>query len=281
MKKIIPIVLAVIAFLIVLVLLTPPAQVKVVVAAEDLFMGHVLLAEDMIIRSYPKEVIPQDVVTDPSSVVGLTLLINRSQGDMLRKTSIGVESIALQPDERAVAINVDNASGFAGLLRPGNRVGISAILTVKNQSNDGTYSKVTIENLRVLYLSPEFKAIDPNAVNEIPKGKSGTVVMTERNDSGVVILAVSITASNIVYDFSKVEPSMGIKNRVVNAVELLTSLDAADNARLYLYLMPLNAKEMTTSGLWLPELVILPYKPTPTINPILIGSQTPIPNGAK
>jgi len=56
---------------------------------------------------------------------------------------------------------------------------------------------------------------------------------------------------------------------VVNAVELLTSLDAAENAQLYLYLMPLNAKAMTTSGLWLPELVILPVKPTPTVAPIL------------
>lgn len=277
MKKIIPIVLAVIAFLVVLVLLTPPAQVKVVVAAKDLVMGHVLIAEDMIIRSYPKEVIPQDVVTDPASVAGLTMLINRSQGDMLRKSSIGVESLALQSNERAVAINVDNASGFAGLLRAGDKVGISAIITVRNQSSDGTYSKVTIENLRVLYISPEFKAIDPSAVNEVPKGKSGTVVMTERKESGVVVLAVSITDSTIVYDFSKVEPALGTKSKVVNAVELLTSLDAADNAMLYLYLMPLNAKPMTTSGLWLPELVILPYKPTPTISPNLIITQTPVP----
>ena len=277
MKKIIPIVLAVIAFLIVLVLLTPPAQVKVAIAAEDLAMGHVLAAEDMIIKSYPKEVIPQDVVTDPASVVGLTILISRSQGDLLRKSSIGVESLALQLDERAVAVNVDNASGFAGLLRAGDKVGISAIITLSNQSGEGTYSKVTIENLRVLYISPEFKAIDPSAVNEIPKGKSGTVVMIERKDSGVVVLAVSINASTIVYNFSKVEPALGIKNRVVNAVELLTSLDAADNARLYLYLMPLNAKAMTTSGLWLPELVILPIKPTPDQNPNLIVSETPVP----
>jgi pilus assembly protein CpaB len=279
MKKVIPIALAVIAFLIVLVLLTPPAQVKVAVAAADLPMGHVLTAEDIVIKSYPKEVVPQDVLTDPASVVGLTMLINRSQGDMLRKASIGVESLALQLDERAVAINVDNASGFAGLLRAGDKVGISAIITVKNQINEGTYSKVTIENLRVLYLSPEFIAIDPSAVNAIPKDKSGNVVIKERKGSGVVILAVSINANTIVYDFSKVEPALGIKNRMVNPIELLTSLDAADNAKLYLYLMPMNAKAMTTSGLWLPELVILPYQPTPTINPNQVVIQTPIPNG--
>ena len=266
MKKVIPIVLAVIVFFIVLLLLTPPAQVRVAAAAVDLAQGHVIVAEDMVVKSFPKEVVPQDVVTDPASLVGLIVMVSRSQGDMMRKSSVGVELLALQPDERAVAINVDNASGFAGLLRPGDKVGISAIIALSNLGNSETYSKATIENLRVLYLSPEFKATE---LNVAPKAGTGTVAAKERKVTGVVILAVSIEASTIVYDFTKVEPALGIKNRVVNAVELLTSLDAADNARIMLYLMPMNAKAMTTSGLWLPELVILPVKPTPTVAPVL------------
>ena len=273
MKKLIPIVLAIIAFFVVLLLLTPPAQVNVAVAAVDLTQGHVITAADLVLKAYPKEIVPQDAVTDPASAVGMTMMINRSQGDMLRKSSFGVQLLDLQPDERAVAINVDNASGFAGLLRPGDRVGISAIITINNLGSLGSYSKATIENLRVLYLSPEFKALDPNVVNQAAADKSAAV--NERKQSGVVILAVSTASSTITYDFSKVAPLLGIKNKVVNAVELLTSLDAADNAQLYLYLMPLNPKEMTTSGLWLPDLVILPYQPTPTITPnqIAVGAK--------
>ena len=279
MKKFIPILLAIITFIAVLIFLSPPAQVKVAVAANDLQMGHVLTADDIVIKSYPKEVIPSDIVTDPASVIGLTMLISRPMGDILRMSSIGVQSIALKPDERAVAITVDNASGMAGLLRAGDTVGISAIISVQNYEQSGTYSKIAIENLRVLYLSPEFKAIDPNLVNTVPKGTGGTVTVNERKSSGEVILAVSINANTIVYDFSEVEPSLGTKTRVVNAVELLTSLDAADNAKLYLYLMPQNAEEMVTSGLFLPDLVILPYKPTPTIDPSQFLQLTPVPIG--
>ena len=257
MKKILPIVLAVVAFLAVLVLLTPPAQSKVAVAVADLPMGHVLEAADMQLKSFPKDVLPDDVISDPASVVGLTMLTNRSMGDIIRKSSVGVEALALQPDERAVAINVENASGFAGLLRPGDRVGISAVMDVRDQAVEGSYGKTVIENLRVLYLSPEFKAIDPAAGTVKTGTTSGAL---DRKQSGVVILAVSVRDTTIVYDFSKTEPSLGIKNRSVNGVELLTSLDAAQNAQLYIYLMPMNAREMTTSGLYLPDLVILSRK---------------------
>lgn len=279
MKKFIPIILAIITFITVLIFLSPPAETKVVVAATDLQMGHVLTASDLVIKSYPKEVIPGDVVTDPGSVIGLTMLISRPVGDILRTSSVGVQSISLKPDERAVAITVDNASGMAGLLRPGDLVGISAIISVQNYELSGTYSKIAIENLRVLYLSPEFKAIDPNMVNTVPKGANGTVSVNERKPTGEVILAVSVNANTIVYDFSEVQPSLGTREKVVNAVELLTSLDAADNAKLYLYLMPLDAEQMVTSGLFLPDLVILPYEPTPTINPAQLMQITPIVSG--
>lgn len=258
MKKILPIALAVVAFLVVLVLLTPPAQSKVAVATADLPMGHVIEAADLLLKAFPKDVLPEDVISDPASVVGLTMLTNRSKGDIIRKSSVGVEALALQPDERAVAINVENASGFAGLLRPGDRVGISAVMNVRDQAVEGSYGKTVIENLRVLYLSPEFKAIDPAA--GVAKTGGSAAGALERKQSGVVILAVSVRDTVIVYDFSKTEPTLGTKSRSVNAVELLTSLDAAQNAQLYLYLMPMNAKEMTTSGLYLPDLIILARK---------------------
>jgi len=266
MKRIIPIALAVIAFVVVLIFLSPPAQVKVAVAADELSMGHVLAAEDMLIKSFPKDLMPSDIVTDPAIVMGKTILVNRSKGDILRMSSIGEGVISLQPDERAVAITVDNASGLAGLLRPGDRVGVSAIIIVRDVEGEGTFSKTTIENLRVLYLSPEFKANDPEDVEEAQQSASGIVTITNRKEQGVVLLAVPVTSETIVYDFSRSTPQLETKVKVVNVVELLTALEAADNATLSLYLMPHDPVDMVTSGLWLPELVILPYEPTPVIN---------------
>jgi hypothetical protein len=57
---------------------------------------------------------------------------------------------------------------------------------------------------------------------------------------------------------------------------MLNALEASSNAKLFLYLMPRNAEKMVTSGLWLPELIIKPYVPTPTLNPMLLEALVPV-----
>ena len=279
-KRILPIALALIAFLIVLLLLSPAPQVKVAIAAYDLLTGHTLALSDMVVKEYPKESVPSDVVSDPLKVVGLKLQVNRSKGDLIRLSIVGEQTLALQPDERAIAIEVNNASGLAGLLKAGDMVGVSAIVE-SSGTQRGTYSKSTVENLRVLYLSPEFTAADPQGLTKTDSKGNTVTVKEDRKDSGVVVLAVPIEAETVLYDFSEVQPALGRKVRVVNVVELLTALDAADNAELFLYLMPLNSKPMTTSGLWLPDLVILPYVPTPTLSPEGFIEATPQPGGGQ
>lgn len=280
LKRILPITLALIAFLVVLLLLSPAPQVKVAVAAKDLVTGHTLSLADMVIKEYPKESVPADAIKDPGKVVGLKLQINRAQGDILRLSAVGEQALALQPNERALAIEVNNASGLAGLLKPGDLVGVNAIVE-STGIQKGTYSKSAVENLRVLYLSPEFTASDPQGLTKTDSKGNTVTVKEDRKDKGVVVLAVPIEAETVIYDFSEVQPALGRKVRVVNVVELLTALDAADNAELFLFLMPLNSKPMTTSGLWLPDLVILPYLPTPTINPEGFVVGTPQPGGGQ
>jgi pilus assembly protein CpaB len=276
MKKILPILLAAVAFIVVLLILSPAPEENVLVAASDLTMGHILAEGDVVYATFPKEMVPEDAVYEPKEIIGLTLLTGRSQGDIIRKSNIGDQPMALAPNERAVAITVDNASGLAGLLRPGDMVGVTAVIDSGSIGEIGTYSKSAIENLRVLYLSPDFQATDEtnNVVTKETDNTTSTVE-TERKSEGALVLAVPIKAETIIYDFKDVEPELGTQKRMVNAVEMLIALEASDNAKLYLYLMPRNAEEMVTSGLWLPELVIKPYKPTPTVNPF--ASETPMP----
>jgi pilus assembly protein CpaB len=279
MKKYLPILLAAVAFIVVLLILSPAPEENVLVAANDLSMGQVLQESDVVYATFPKEMVPEDAVFEPSEVVGLTLLTGRSKGDIIRKSNIGTEPLALAPNERAVSITVDNASGLAGLLRPGDLVGVDAVISSGAIGESGTYSKATVENLRVLYLSPDFKAIDENNATVTKKTDNTTsTTQTERKSEGAVVLAVPIEAKTIVYEFKDVEPALGTQLRTVNAVELLIGLEASENAKLYLYLMPRDAENMVTSGLWLPELVIKPYKPTPTVNPF--AEETPTPAAA-
>jgi hypothetical protein len=155
-------------------------------------------------------------------------------------------------------------------------VGIAAVIESANVSEQGTYSKVTVENLRVLYLSPDF--ITKDASDTVVTTKTDNTTATtpkERKAEGALVLAVPIESETIIYEFKDVEPELGTKSRVVSVVEMLTALEASENAKLFLYLMPNNAEQIVTSGLWLPELIIKPYKPTPTFNPLIL--ETPIP----
>jgi len=277
MKKLLPILLAAVAFIVVLMVLSPTPEENVLVASHDLTMGHVLEEGDFAFGTFPRDMIPEDAIYESSTVVGLTLLTGRSQGDIIRMSNIGTEPLALAPNERAVAITVDNASGLAGLLRPGDMVGVTAVINSGSIGDSGTFSKSTVENLRVIYLSPDFKATDTDEVVTTETDNTSSTVQKDRKNEGAVVLAVPIESETLVYDFSEVEPALGTQLRTVNAVEMLTALEASDNAELYLYLMPRDAEEMVTSGLWLPELVIKPYKPTPTINPSMLETPTPAP----
>jgi len=274
MKRLLPIILAAVAFIAVLLFLSPTPDETVLVASTNLSAGHVLEEGDLISAVVPQDMLPDDAVMDPNEVVGMTLTIGRSEGDIIRLSNIGTDALTLAPGERAVAITVNNASGLAGLLRPGDYVGVTAVIEMTGGGSAGTFSKSTIEDLRVLYLSPEFEALDPdNNLLENATDNTTAAVQQERRTEGAVVLAVPITQETIFYDFQNVEPELGVKQRVVNTIELLTALDASGSAKLYLFLMPRDAETMVTSGLWLPELVIKPYLPTPTLN--LFAALTP------
>ena len=277
MKKLLPILLAAVAFIVVLMILSPTPEESVLVAAYDLSMGHVMENGDVAYATFPNDMVPEDAVYDPALIAGLTLLTGRSQGDIIRLSNIGSEPMALAPNERAVAITVNNASGLAGLLRAGDKVGVTAVIDLTGAGDNGTYSKVAIENLRVLYLSPDFQATEAESVITTETDNTTATVTKDRKTEGALVLAVPVASETIVYEFAEVEPELGTQLRTVNVVEMLIALEASDNAKLYLYLMPREAEDMVTSGLWLPELVIKPYKPTPTINPYMLETPTPEP----
>lgn len=271
-KKYLPYLLAALVFLVVLSLLRPPEQTQVVTAAADLPAGHVLTESDLTLKYVPADLLPPEgAIGDPTQAVGQALRIDRSAGDLILTTHLGEKPVVLQPDERAVAIQVSDSAGLAGIIRAGDRVGVTAILTDGDYTVQGVFSKATVENLRVLYIQPSFQAEDPaEAAGKviIPDPQTGIAVQRQRSKEGVVVLAVPVKAQAVVYDFRSAGIEATTAVRLVNAVELLSALDQADNVKLSLYLMPEEAQPMNTSGLWLPELIIRQMTPTPTATPI-------------
>lgn len=275
MKKIFPIILAAIVFVAALVMMRPAPSQTVVVAAYDLRAGHVLTLDDLAMKAVPDDVLAPDALTDANLAVGQPLRIDRGQGDVIRASQLG-NLISLEPNERAIAVNITDPTGVAGLLIPGQKVGIVA--TIPQQSSmdaSGTFSKATIENLRVLYIDPRYAAnLDVNVPT--PDGNFGGmsgVNTDERARDGSVILAVPVDLQTVFYDFS----STGAVSeaRKVNVLELLSALSVTDGAQVTLYLMPFEtASDFTSPGLWLPDLI---RTPAPTATPTPIGTGTAMP----
>jgi pilus assembly protein CpaB len=269
-KKIIPYVLAIIVFFAAMVLLRPAPSKTVVVAAHDLRAGHTLVDSDLVIQAMPASSVASDALTDTKQAVGQTLKIDRGQGDILRSSNLG-ELISLQPDERAVAVKVTDTTGLVGLLVPGQKIGIVASVPVQSNTTQGTFSKATIEGLRVLYLDPRFAATDSTSMQPASTSSSlvgttgGVGTSTERAQQGFVVLAVPTSLQTVVYDFSAANAVS--ESRSVNVLEMLAALDSTSGAEISLYLMPgENAKQFSSPGLWLPDLVVTPQA-TPTATP--------------
>jgi pilus assembly protein CpaB len=248
-----------------------------------------------------------DVITDKAMLIGQPLRIDRGQGDVIRASQLG-NLIAVEANERAIAVHVTDASGVAGLLVPGQRVGVIASIpqddtstgdtivssaytsdgvypdgnvwgesvTPPDHSNSeggaylgsGTFSKSTIEGLRVLYIDPTFAAnMGANVVPQAAEdGTLGGVNTDERAREGTVLLAVPTNLQSIFYDFGA---SGGVsQTRSVNALELLAALSGLDGATVTLYLMPqTGAAQFTSPGLWLPDLILAPETPEPVVAP--------------
>ena len=275
MKKIIPIFISLLVFVAAVALVQPEPTAQVVVAARDMAAGHEIQVGEVLLEDIPEHLIPPGSFTFPDEVVGATLILDRAAGDVIRESTLG-EPIKLLPNERAVAVRVTDSAGLAGLIQPGDTIGIVAVIQVQDPGGmNGMFSKSTIEPMRVLYISPEFEALDDREVLE-PDPVTGLVQKENRDTEGTVLLAVPTDALVVLYDFSGREAPN--QSRKVNAIELLTALDAALNATLSFYFVPENPEAFASEGLFLPDLVITPA-PTPTITPTpdgLLLTLTPI-----
>lgn len=268
MKKFLPIVLAIVVFGVALALNQPEPQVTVVVAAADLPEGKVLSETDLTVKEMPRSLAPEGAVSEVSALVGQRLRVSRSAGDPILPAHLGGEILELQPNERAVALSVSASQGLAGLLKPGDRVGLTVIVTVNQQ----TFAKYLAGGLRVLWVDPAFKREEtaaspqgtPQAGGGLFGGGSSAPVDTGGSAKGLVVLAIPVDAQTVVYDFS-LQGAVS-ENKPVYLVDVLPAL-SANGAQFGLVLEPEQAQDVQTSGIALQGLAVTPnatYTPTPT-----------------
>ncbi|MEW6287061.1 MAG: Flp pilus assembly protein CpaB [Chloroflexota bacterium] len=270
MKKFFPVVLAIVVFAIALVLNQPEPQVTVVVAAADLPEGRVLSETDLIVKELPKSLAPEGAAGDVQALVGQRLRVARSAGDPVLLAHLGGETLELQPNERAVALSVTASQGVAGLLKPGDRVGLTVIVNTSQQ----TYAKYLAGGLRVLWLDPSFRREEAPAPQQESAGggmfggDSVAPVDTGGASKGLIVLAVPVEAKTLIYDFTLL--GAGSEAKPLYLVDVIPAL-SAQGAQFGLVLEPEQAQEIYTSGIALQGLAV-----TPAVT--LTPTPTPIPN---
>lgn len=145
--------------------------VFVLVAGKDLPAGHIVTVSDLRWQSWPDKSVPQQYVVKkeagstsiPASYVGT--VVRRgivasgpvTSDNLIKLGDRGFLAAVLKPGHRAISVRVDESSGVAGLIYPGDRIDV--ILThevgVKKESDRETENRVRVSetilsNVRVI-----------------------------------------------------------------------------------------------------------------------------------
>jgi len=106
---------------------------EVVVAKQALPAGARLSAEYLELREVHASDVMPNALTAIEDAEGQVLTIARAPGDQITADMLGDQATVgianqLMPGHRAVAVHVNQASGLVGILRPGDRVAVVAIV---------------------------------------------------------------------------------------------------------------------------------------------------------
>jgi pilus assembly protein CpaB len=129
-------------------------KATVVVAVRDVAPGTALTAEMVKVATWPKELIPPQSASAMSQVQGRVAMMSVAKGEpiLIRKlapegTAAGLSGL-LDINKRALTVRVDDVSGVAGFIHPGNRVDV--LVDIKMGEGKEHFSKTILQNILVL-----------------------------------------------------------------------------------------------------------------------------------
>ena len=132
--------------------IAPLATGQVVVAITEVSPGNALNGTSLKIATWPKELIPPQAASALNQVDGRVALNPISNGEpvLFSKlapvgTAAGLSSL-MEENKRAFTVRVDDVSGVAGFIHPGDKVDVLADMKLHEES----FSKTILQNLKVL-----------------------------------------------------------------------------------------------------------------------------------
>lgn len=143
-----------------------PPTVGYFVAARPLSKGTLAREEDFTVRSVPPDRVPAGAILETADTkIGLPGSLVRkfvdtgspvTLQDILRPRDRGFLASVLAPDSRAISIKVDEESGVAGLIRPGDYVDVQLTQVFdKAEPARRALSETVLRNVRIIAIDQE------------------------------------------------------------------------------------------------------------------------------
>lgn len=165
-----------------------PPTMAVVVAARQLPGGQRLSSADLSVRELPRAAAPDQAITDPSAVVGRTLVAPLSRGSAITRLSVIGDHPAVADGMVIAPVRISDAA-VIGLLRVGDRVDIVAA-----DPESGSGARVIAHQVRVVTIprsTSSGSGLDPGTAD--PQ----TLVLVEVTTDEATTLADAATGSQL------------------------------------------------------------------------------------
>lgn len=132
----------------------PVATSQVAVAVSDVTPGTVLNGNLVKVSSYPKELVPNQAASSLKQVEGRVTITQIAKGEPILMGKLAPEGTVaglgglLAEGKRALTVRVDDVSGVAGFIHPGDRVDVLADIKIPDSKEN--FSKIILQNINVL-----------------------------------------------------------------------------------------------------------------------------------
>jgi pilus assembly protein CpaB len=167
----------------------------VVVAAADIPRFSMVLADQVKVRQFPKEVVPPGALSSIDDAVGRVAFVPIVKDEPLHGSRLASKgagrglAAVIPPGMQAIAIQTPNiAVGVAGFILPGNKVDV-LLTSNPNNSKSGLSTITLLQNVEILAVDQRVEAPAENKVD--PKELRSVTLLVTPEQAGRLALGQS------------------------------------------------------------------------------------------
>jgi pilus assembly protein CpaB len=200
---------------------------EVVIATADIPAGTALNSKVMKTARWPRDLIPSQAAGSAPELEGRAVKTEISKGEPIMLTKLAPRGSAaglsglVSPGKRAFSVRVDDVSGVAGFVNPGDLVDVLVDLLIP--SSQEHFSKTILQNIRVLTAGQFWEQrgdLKPTAVSTVTlvltpeEGEllnlacsQGKIRLVLRNQEGTeIVVTQGVTTSHLINGGAKAMP---------------------------------------------------------------------------